>query len=241
LLSRARYLASFGLLIAVLPGTTRDAEPERPPTPLLSVSGATESGAAAGAPTFRLGTAASPFGWSTAVGDFNADGRPDVIVADRASQWTRGTGYRLDFAISGEPAASLTFQTTEDAIGIRVADVDHDSDLDIVLASATSGQTIGVWLNDGAGHFTRSSIPLPASALLTPRTLDRRLPDGLLAASDLPSRRSIGQLAARARAPAPSTSQAAFSTFLRPFVSRLVRSGAVPRAPPASPFTFLRS
>src|SRR5262245_66637483 len=33
------------------------------------------------APAFRLGTAARPFGWSTAVADVNHDGQADVVVA----------------------------------------------------------------------------------------------------------------------------------------------------------------
>src|SRR5262249_62365432 len=147
---------------------------------------------------------------------------------------------RLDFAISGEAPASATLQSSEDAVGIRVADVDHDSDLDIVVASTTSGQTIAVWLNDGSGHFTPSSSPVPASATWTARTLDRNLPDGLLVTADVPSRRGVGVSAARARAPSPSTSSAALSPASHPFASRLVLFSAAPRAPPAS-LTAIRS
>src|SRR5437762_10158900 len=31
---------------------------------------------------FRLGDGGKPFGWSTVVGDFNTDGKPDIAVAD---------------------------------------------------------------------------------------------------------------------------------------------------------------
>src|SRR5262245_59597163 len=37
-------------------------------------------------PLFLLGDAAAPFGWSTIIGDFNTDGRPDVAVADHAGR-----------------------------------------------------------------------------------------------------------------------------------------------------------
>lgn len=228
-LTGTRYAAGLGLLLAVLPVTLGAKPADAAKTKLEAPSSARPDDV-----PFRLGTAGSPFERSTAIGDVNADGRPDVIVADRASQWTRGTGYRLDFAISGETATSVTFQTNEEAIGIRLADIDHDSDLDIVLSSAVSGRTIAVWLNDGAGHFTRSSMPLPASAVLTPDTLDRGLPDGPLISGDLPPRRGVGLPAPRARAPSRARISAPVSALVRPFVARLVDVSAAPRAPPLS-------
>jgi hypothetical protein len=222
--SRARLTAALAILFAA--SATLHARPE----PVFRVA----PPAVTAVPEFRLGTAAKPFGWSTAVGDFNADGRPDVIVADRASQWTRGTGIRLSFSISGEAASIDTLQTTEDGIGIRVADVDHDSDLDIVLSSTISGRTIGVWLNDGAGHFTRSSVRLPGPSTLASRTLDQGLPDGFLLTGDLPSRRGVELLTVRARAPAPSSASVSLSVTARSFASRLASSSAGPRAPPST-------
>src|SRR4051812_8081475 len=51
--------------------------------------------------SFRLGTAAKPFGWSTVIGDFNADGRPDVAVADRIGQRNGQYTYKIGFSVSG--------------------------------------------------------------------------------------------------------------------------------------------
>ncbi len=183
-------------------------------------------------PTYRLGTAGRPFEWSTVVGDFNADGRPDVIVADRTSPWSRNAGYRLNFAISGEAATSESFQAPDDGIGIRVADVDHDSDLDIVLASVTSGRTIGVWLNDGTGHFTRSSMQVPTAAVLSPLAADRGWPDGAPMTLDGSSRRSAAMAPVRARAPTPARTSPRLVDRESGAVSLLIFSSAVPRAPP---------
>src|SRR4051794_12684976 len=42
---------------------------------------------------FTLGNAARPFGWSTAVGDFDGDGTPDVAVADHVGRRPGAGGY----------------------------------------------------------------------------------------------------------------------------------------------------
>jgi hypothetical protein len=228
-LTRTRLAGSIALLLTVAASPVAlDARPDGVSlAPVASVAPQ-----ALAAPAYRLGTAGRPFEWSTAVGDFNADGRPDVIVADRVSPWTRNAGYRLNFAISGEAVASESFEAPDDSIGIRVADVDHDSDLDIVLASVTSGRTIGVWLNDGAGHFTRSSMKVATAAVLSPLAADRGRPDGAPMTLDGSSRRSAAMSPVRARAPAPARTSPRLAERESVAVSLLVVSSAAPRAPP---------
>jgi len=115
-------------------------------------------------PLFRLGDAATPFGWSTVVGDFNEDGRPDVAVADRIARRTSRHAFRLEFSISGRAPQRVTFEASQDAVTISVADVDRDNDLDIVVGTPLSGETVGIWLNDGHGHFTAGDArQLPAT------------------------------------------------------------------------------
>jgi hypothetical protein len=39
-----------------------------------------------------------------------------------------------------------------------VADVDHDSDADLLVSVPLSGTRVAVWLNDGYGHFSPADV-----------------------------------------------------------------------------------
>ena len=131
-----------------------------------SVSGASLIEAPApDAAVFRLGNAARPFGWSTVIGDFDTDGKPDVAVADHIGRDANGYAYRIEFSMSGQAPGGVTFQSTQNAVTIRAADVDADRDLDIVVGLPMSGRTVGVWLNDGHGHFTSADVAQFAATL----------------------------------------------------------------------------
>ena len=111
--------------------------------------------------SFRLGNASRPFGgWSTAIADFNTDGKPDFAIADHVARQGRGYAYRLELSISGEAPRQITFESPHEALTISVADVDRDNDLDLVVGAAASGEIVEVWLNDGHGHFTSADRQL---------------------------------------------------------------------------------
>ena len=87
--------------------------------------------------------------------DFNADGRPDVAVANRLGR--RGSArYRIDVRLSGDDSQLITFLSTTGDVRIRAIDVDHDHDLDLVATPLVGQHIVGVWLNDGSGHFIRA-------------------------------------------------------------------------------------
>jgi hypothetical protein len=109
---------------------------------------------------FRLGTAGQPFNWATVVADFNGDGTPDVAVADRLPQRTGDYVYRIEFDVSGSQPVRIVFASNQPALTLSLADVDHDNDLDVVVRSALSGVTVGVWLNDGRGGFAPGDLEL---------------------------------------------------------------------------------
>lgn len=91
---------------------------------------------------------------STAVADFNADGRPDLAVANHLG--TRGSAaYRIDVQLSNGARQSISFSSTLRGLHVAAVDVDNDHDLDLVVTPLLGRGVVGVWLNDGAGNFRR--------------------------------------------------------------------------------------
>jgi len=115
------------------------------------------SAAAAGG--FRLGTAASPFGWATASADFDGDGRPDFAIVDRVG--LAGGRFAIDIEVASAPAQRFVLTSSYDAVTVLVVDVDHDNDLDIVVTPALTGEVLAVWLNDGFGRFSPAARDHP--------------------------------------------------------------------------------
>src|SRR6516225_1127377 len=101
----------------------------------------------------RLGTAAAPFGWATAIADLDSDEKLDFAIADRTSYGTNGYNYRLQLTLSQAESQTFQFHSTDSALNVSIVDLDNDADLDIVLTHALSGEIAGVWLNDGRGGF----------------------------------------------------------------------------------------
>ena len=139
----------------------------RPFRPLLSVLvlalvGAGLLAPAAGAWRFTEGllydTGLSPRG--IAAGDFNGDGRHDVVTADADADTISvllGDG-------SGDMGARRAFATGARPCGVTVGDFDGDGRQDVATADATDS-TVSVLLGDGSGgfaaaaHFATGSSP----------------------------------------------------------------------------------
>src|SRR6516225_5268164 len=101
----------------------------------------------------RLGTAAAPFGWATAIADLDSDEKLDFAIADRTSYGTNGYNYRLQLTLSQAESQTFQFHSTDSALNVSIVDLDNDADLDVVLTHAISGEIAGVWLNNGSGDF----------------------------------------------------------------------------------------
>src|SRR5262249_35393768 len=112
---------------------------------------------------FRLGTAGRPFAWSSAVGDLNADGRPDFAIADRVGRRAARFEYAIQLTIAGGRSQSVDFDSDQDSLSLTLRDVDHDRDLDVVVTGTLSRSVVGVWLNDGTGQFHRAPTALPTA------------------------------------------------------------------------------
>ena len=101
---------------------------------------------------FTPSSVAAPFGWASASADFNADGRADLAVADHVGS-RNGFAYRIDFQLSNGDHQSFWFGSAHPALRVTAFDVDNDHDIDLVVTPMLSREVVGVWLNDGAGHF----------------------------------------------------------------------------------------
>ena len=100
----------------------------------------------------RAGTAAAPFNSATTIADFDADGAPDIAVANRIGR--SSARYNIEVRLSaGSPTQTVSFVSTKGALNITAFDVDDDDDTDLVITPVLSRNIVDVWVNDGAGHF----------------------------------------------------------------------------------------
>jgi hypothetical protein len=183
---------------------------------------------------FRLGTAARPFAWATAIGDLDADGRPDLAIADRIGRRGGGFAYSLELSIAGSGSHWVTFDAPDAALAITLLDVDHDHDLDVVVTAPISRAIVRVWLNDGHGRFREA----PSTDVTTTRLGDS---DGDAApagsAAPLPGTAPAHAGAAQANASCAFV-PAAGGDSLRALDSRparpLTSTQLQPRAPPGA-------
>ena len=85
---------------------------------------------------------------AVAAGDLDGDCDDDVIIATDAAPpevWMRDRDAFVDAAPIGSSAASA----------VAIADIDGDGDLDVIVGG---GASLALYLNDGGGNFTLSSM-----------------------------------------------------------------------------------
>ncbi len=139
----------------------------------------------------RLGTAAAPFGWSTVVGDFDADKKPDFAIADRVGYGSNGYEYTIEFRLSQEKSQFFHFQSPHGALNVSVRDLDNDHDLDVVFTQIVSHEIVGIWINDGHGQFHKGEpADFRSSGLDPPNSIASDQSNSAPGAATVPTRRS---------------------------------------------------
>jgi hypothetical protein len=119
----------------------------------------------------RDGTYGAPVCYTTpdtgvgpiAVGDFNGDGYPDLIVGDGASAKV----YEYLGSRTGALHLQATFVTSASPVAFAAADVNHDGKIDLLYTDCLyCNAQLHVWFGNGNGGFTVG----PTTALRTDAT-----------------------------------------------------------------------
>lgn len=105
------------------------------------------------------------------IGDFNGDGRPDMLIADQGPDMPPFPGGQSKLLIQSadgrliDETATRLPQHLSFTHNIAVADIDGDGDLDIYMSNTFGGDKgIGprFYINNGAGFFTEATDRIPA-------------------------------------------------------------------------------
>ena len=111
---------------------------------------------AAGAYAFRhlaiRSTAADPLTDAVWPGDFNRDGRPDLVI--------RGVDGSLTMLLTGGPAISLPVPVPAVVHALAVVDVNGDGNPDVMYAASAETDVVGTFLGDGRGGFVQATTPI---------------------------------------------------------------------------------
>ena len=98
-----------------------------------------------------------------AIADLNGDHVLDVVTASSARNRSGSYTHLLRIGLSTLESAFFSFADANSQIRLTTRDVDGDHDADLIVLGAISPKPIGLWLNDGKGHFRHSD----ASGLAT--------------------------------------------------------------------------
>jgi FG-GAP repeat len=181
---------------------------------------------------------ASPLGQTFAVGDFDNDSQPDGAVLVELGRFRGHGSLRIELHLSNSENAPLVFESTAAAHALAATDIDHDGDLDLVVAQPFAQQLLYVWLNDGHGVFEQGRIEdFPSAVVNVYEDLTQPVQHIQLPYLLLPPRRGaeIAMLAERRLPETPSSTSQSHAQWIAARPPSVVFTLNSPRAPPVSP------
>jgi hypothetical protein len=104
-------------------------------------------------------------GWALA--DFDGDSQIDVATATSGRHDADGYAHEVSLRLSGVPPSSFIFRDRYAKVRLSARDMDGDDDRDLLILEASSMQPVGIWLNDGSGHFDEGDLADFRDALQT--------------------------------------------------------------------------
>jgi len=91
-----------------------------------------------------------------AIADFDGDLRPDLASIEAGGSKSGSADYRIQLRLSSVGRQFIQLTAPRGGLVIEARDVNGDHAVDLVLATAWSGQPVAVFLNDGHGSFSRA-------------------------------------------------------------------------------------
>jgi hypothetical protein len=122
---------------------------------------------AASAKTFQLPSHTSR-NRSWAVSDMNGDKIADLASAGPGRREGAEYSREISVNLAGAGKSEFTVRSPGAAIQLTLRDIDGDHDRDLIIVEPWSRRAIGVWLNDGRGHFEEGNLAKYAPALGQP-------------------------------------------------------------------------
>ena len=91
-----------------------------------------------------------------AIADFDGDLHPDLASIEAGGSKSGSANYRIQLRLSSVGRQFIQLTAPRGGLVIEARDVNGDHAVDLVLATAWSGQPVAVFLNDGHGSFSRA-------------------------------------------------------------------------------------
>jgi hypothetical protein len=102
---------------------------------------------------------------SWAVSDMNGDKIADLASAGPGRREGAEYAREISVNLAGAEKSQFTVRSPGAFIQLSLRDIDGDHDRDLIIVEPWSRRAIGVWLNDGRGHFKEGNLAKYAPAL----------------------------------------------------------------------------